>query len=273
MTTITGRTRFMAILADPIHQVMAPALINALCRSRGDDAVMVPMHVPAEALAKVVAGLREIRSFDGFIATVPHKTAMPALCDTLTADAAQVGAVNIVRRMPDGRLLGGLLDGIGFVAGLREHGIDPAGLRVYLAGAGGAASAIAFALVAAGAKSLTIANRNRERARELIERLARAHPAAELALGSPDPTGHDLVVNGTSLGLRPDDALPLDTTRLHSSQIVAEIIMQPPETALMSAARAHGCRVHPGLPMLTSQIALMAAFMRGDDPGPQGQLS
>ncbi len=273
MTPITGRTRFMAILADPIHHVMTPPLINALRHSRGEDAVMIPMHVRAEALAQVVQGLRGIESFDGFIATVPHKTAMPALCDILTAEAAQVGAVNVVRRMPDGRLVGGLLDGTGFVAGLREHGIEPAGLRVYLAGAGGAASAIAFALAAAGAKSLTIANRNGGRARELIGRLARVHPALDLAPGGPDPTGHDLVVNGTSLGLRPDDPLPLDASRLRPSQIVAEIIMQPPETALMVAARAHGCRVHPGLPMLTSQIALMAAFMRGDAPGADGRLS
>jgi shikimate dehydrogenase len=264
MTPITGRTRFMAILADPIHHVMTPPLINALCQARGQDAVMVPMHVRAEALAQVVRGLKGIESFDGFIATVPHKTAMPALCDALTDEAAQVGAVNVVRRMSDGRLLGGLLDGTGFVAGLREHGIEPAGLRVYLAGAGGAGSAIAFALAAAGVKSLTISNRNAERARELIARLARVHPALDFAPGSPDPAGHDLVVNGTSLGLRPDDPLPLDASRLHSPQIVAEIIMQPPETALMAAARARGCRVHPGLPMLTSQIALMAAFMRGE---------
>jgi shikimate dehydrogenase len=264
MTPITGRTRFMAILADPIHHVMTPPLINALCQGRGQDAVMVPMHVRAEALAQVVQGLRGIESFDGFIATVPHKTAMPALCDALTDEAVQVGAVNVVRRTPDGRLVGGLLDGKGFVAGLREHGIEPAGLRVYIAGAGGAGSAIAFALATAGAKALTIANRNAERARELIARLARVHPALDLALGGPDASGHGLVVNGTSLGLRPDDPLPLDASRLHPSQIVAEIIMQPPETALMAAARARGCRVHPGLPMLTSQIALMAAFMRGE---------
>ena len=122
----------------------------------------------------------------------------------------------------------------------------------------------AFALAAARVKSITIANRNAERARELIARLARAHPALDLASGGPDPTGLDLVVNGTSLGLSPDDPLPLDASRLHPAQIVAEIIMQPPETSLMAAARARGCRVHPGLPMLTSQIALMAAFMRGE---------
>ena len=264
MTPITGHTRLLAILADPVHHVQAPQLLNQLFQSRGDDAVMVPMHVRAEALAQVVRGLRAIGSFDGFIATVPHKTAMPALCDELTPVAAQVGAVNVVRRTPDGRLIGGLLDGAGFVAGLQAHGIEPGGLRAYLAGAGGAGSAIAWALAGAGVKRLTIANRNADRARHLIERLASVHPTLELVLGDTDPAGHDLVVNGTSLGMRPEDPLPLDASRLRPEQIVAEIIMQPAETALMAAARARGCRVHAGLPMLTAQIALMAAFLCGE---------
>jgi shikimate dehydrogenase len=270
MTPITGHTRFVAILADPIHHVMTPHLINEWFRAREEDVVMVPMHVHPGALAQVVQCLRGIESFDGFIATVPHKTAMPALCDELTAEAARVGAVNVVRRTAEGRMIGGLLDGSGFVAGLRAHGIEPAGMRVYLAGAGGAGSAIAWSLASVGVQQLTIANRHADRARQLIQRLAAAHPGLDLALGSADPRGHDLVVNGTSLGLRAEDPLPLDAARLEPGQIVAEIIMQPAETALMTAARARECRVHPGLPMLTSQIPLMAEFMRGAAHAPGG---
>ena len=268
MPSITGHTRFVGILADPIHHVMGPRLLNALYDRLGEDRVMVPMHVAADSLATVVQALRHVASFDGFVATVPHKTAVPALCDGLTAAARQAGAANIVRRTANGRLVGGLLDGLGFVAGLRAHGIEPCGLRVYLAGAGGAASAMAWALAEAGVAGLSVANRSPARAAELLERIAAAHPALPLAVAGADPSGHDLVVNGTSLGLRPDDPLPLDAARLDPAQVVAEIIMQPAETALMAAARARGCRVHPGLPMLEAQVELMAAFMRGDPPCP-----
>ncbi|MNZ94553.1 Shikimate dehydrogenase [compost metagenome] len=159
-----------------------------------------------------------------------------------------------------------MLDGEGFVSGLRSQGLDPAGRSVYLAGAGGAASAIAFALAGAGVSRLTIANRTADKARQLIDRIARQYPALTLAVGSENPAGHDMVVNGTSLGLRPGDALPLDVGLLEPQQIVAEIIMQPAETSLLLAAQARGCRIHLGAPMLTSQIALMAAFMRGSAP-------
>lgn len=263
MTTITGRTRVFGILGDPIHQVKTPQLINPLFESQGLDGVMVPLHVEPGALASTLQALRGIRNFDGFIVTVPHKIAVVPLCDELTTDARQVGAVNAVRRTAEGRLVGTILDGDGFVHGLRAAGIEPAGQAVYLAGAGGAASAIAFALAKAGVRRLTIANRSADKARSLLERVVAAFPALEGAVGTDDPSGHDLVVNATSLGLRPGDALPLDAGRLDARQIVAEIIMDPAVTPLLAAAAARGCRTHAGAPMLAGQIQLMAAFMTG----------
>ena len=261
MTDITGNTRIFGILADPIHHVKTPQGINRLLDARRFDGVMVPIHVGAEGLAAMVDGLRRMRNLGGFVVTVPHKTAMPALCDELTPAARRIGAVNVVRRSAEGRLSGGMLDGEGFVGGLRSAGIEPAGLSAYLAGAGGAASAIAYALAQAGVSRLTIANRTPAKARELIARLQEDFPGVPMQPGSDDPSQHDLVVNGTSLGLRDGDALPLDTERLSVDQIVAEIIMQPAETPLLRAARAKGCRAHFGAPMLASQVALMAAFM------------
>lgn len=261
MTTISGRTRVFGILGDPIHQVKTPQFINPLFASQGLDAVMVPLHVEPAALATTLQALRGIRNFDGFIVTVPHKVAMVSLCDDLTPDARLVGAVNAVRRTADGRLIGTILDGDGFVHGLRAAGIEPAGLSVYLAGAGGAANAIAFAVAKAGARRLTIANRSADKAATLVNRVVAAFPALEGAVGTDDPTGHDLVINATSLGLRAGDALPLDAGRLEAGQIVAEIIMDPVVTPLLAAAAARGCRTHAGAPMLAGQIQLMAAFM------------
>ena len=263
MRNITGSTQIFGILADPIHHVKTPQRINQLFAERQIDGVMVPVHVKPEGLAQAVQGLRAVQNLGGFVVTVPHKTAIVALCDEVTPEARLIGAVNVVRRTADGRLLGGMLDGEGFVAGLRSQGLDPAGRSAYLAGAGGAASAIAFALANAGVSRLTIANRTADKAQQLIDRIASRHPSLTMAVGSEDPAGHDLVVNATSLGLRTGDALPLDADRLEPHQIVAEIIMQPAETLLLLAAQARGCRIHFGAPMLASQIELMAAFMAG----------
>lgn len=260
---ITGHTRLLAIVADPIHHVKTPQRINALLRAQGIDAVMVPVHVGPDRLATVLQALRHIGNFDGCVVTVPHKTEALQLCDEVSDAARLIGAVNVVHRLPDGRLRGGMLDGIAFVDGLRGAGIEVAGMSAYLAGAGGAACAIAFALAEGGVRRLTVANRSVDKARALVERLRSVHPGLEIAIGSADPSGHDLVVNATSLGLRAGDPLPLDVSRLVPRQTVAEIIMDPAETALLAEARARGCRVHEGAPMLASQIPHMAAFMRG----------
>ncbi len=261
MVNVGGATRVFGILADPIAQVKTPEAMNALFAVRGLDAVLVPIHVGASDLETVLAGLRHMRNFGGFIATVPHKTAMLPLCDALEGDAAKIGAVNAVRRERDGRLVGAMLDGTGFVEGLRASGIDPRGLDAYVAGAGGAAAAIAFALVRAGVSRLTVANRSRDRADDLQRRLMRIYPALPVSTEEESLASADLVVNATSLGMQEGDPLPLDVSRLRPSQTVAEIIMQPAETPLVVAAREIGCRVQLGRPMLDAQIVLMARHM------------
>lgn len=261
MTTLSGKTRLYAIIADPIHHVKTPQAINRLLDERGVDGAMVAMHVRAENLEAAVRGLRAIGNLGGFVVTVPHKTTILAHCDEVSEAAQQMGAANVVRREADGRLVADMLDGKGFVAGLLGNGIEVRGRSAYLAGAGGAASAIAFALAGAGVSRLTIANRTMEKVRDLIERLSVAYPSVAVAAGTSDPSGHDLAINGTSLGLRPDDPLPLDAGKLSASQTVCEIIMDPTDTRLLVAAKGKGCPIHYGLPMLAGQVEMMAAFM------------
>lgn len=257
---ITGTTRVLGILADPIAHVKAPPGINRIARQRGRDAVMVPFQVAPADLAHFAGSLRALKSFDGAIITVPHKGAMARLCDEVSPSARAIGAVNVIRRETDGRLVGDMLDGRGFVAGLAVAGIPIRGLRAYLAGAGGAANAIAFALVEGGVAKLTIANRTRDKAEALRQRILELHPEASVFIGDSDPSGHDLIVNGTSLGMREDDASPLDTSRLTAEMIVAEVIMVPTLTPLLIAAQAKGCRIHLGKPMLDQQLELMADY-------------
>jgi len=131
MMEITGHTRLYGIVADPVAQVKTPQTMRKVFEKRGTDGVLVPMHVRSEHLAVFVQGLRGVMNFGGMIATVPHKTAMLDLCDDVTPAARLVGAVNIVRRNEDGTLSGDILDGQGFVGGLRQHGIEPRGLSVF----------------------------------------------------------------------------------------------------------------------------------------------
>jgi shikimate dehydrogenase len=260
---VTGHTRIFGILADPIYHVKTPEVMNALFKRHGVDGVLIPFHVAPDGLAAMVDGLRTMQNFGGFIATVPHKPAMLALCDEITPEAKQIGAVNCVRREADGRMVGTMLDGIGFVEAMRATGVEPRGMRAYVAGAGGAASAIAFALAAAGVRHLTISNRTATKANELVDRLRAVYPSVTASTDASTVKNHDLIVNGTSLGMKPTDAPSFDFSLIESHQIVAEAIMEPEMTPLLKAAKAKGCRIQRGKPMLESQIVLMAKHMGG----------
>ena len=261
MMEITGNTRLYGIVADPVSQVKTPQTMRKVFDKRGTDGVLVPMHVAPEGLPAFVQALRGVLNFGGMIATVPHKTAMVDLCDDITPAARLVGAVNIVRRNADGSLSGDILDGQGFLAGLRQHGIEPSGMRVFLSGAGGAAKAIAFALADAGVACLDLYNRTPAHAQDIIARLQAVYPGVSMSVVDASPAGYDLVINATSLGMKVGDPLPLDASGLSARQIIAEIIMTPVLTPLLLAAQAKGCQIQYGLPMLECQIELMADFM------------
>jgi shikimate dehydrogenase len=258
---IDGKTKLYAIVADPIEQVKTPQTLNALMRERNFNGVLVPMQVAPEHLTGWFESLRTIKNFGGLVITVPHKQAIAKLCDEVSDAARLIGAVNVVRREADGRMVGDILDGKGFVAGLRGNGIEPKGKRVFMAGAGGAANAIAFALAQAGVASLGIHNRSQDKVLDMISRLHQVHPDIDAQAVGASPVGYDIVINATSLGMKSGDLLPLDVSSLSTQQVVAEIIMKPEMTALLTQAQAQGCKIHLGLPMLRSQVALMAAFM------------
>lgn len=262
MVEITGHTRVFAILGDPIAQVKTPQVLHPEFARHGFDGVVVPMQVAPENLATLVAGLKGLKNFGGMIVTVPHKTAIVALCDEVAPHAALIGAANCIRREADGRLVATMLDGLGYVAGMRRHGIEPKGKSLYLAGAGGAANAIAFAFAEAGITRLTIANRTRARSDDLARRLATLRPDLPVSTEPASPAGHDLVINATSLGMKEGDAPPLDFAALTADQIVGEVIMAPEMTPLLIAAKAKGCRIHLGKPMLEAQIDLFLQHLR-----------
>ena len=266
---ITGATRVYLHLAHLSAHARTPQVMNAEFARRGVDAVAVSADVAPADLGGFARGLRGWRNLAGLSVTMPHKEALAAHVDELAGPAALIGAVNVVRRESDGRLVAANTDGLGFLGGLREAGHELSGRRVLLAGAGGAGRAVAFAVADAGAARLTIANRTAARAERLARDVAAAYPAVAVAAGLPDPAGHDVVINATSLGMGPGDPLPVRAGGLAPGTLVCDIVTRPARTRLLDEAAARGCVPHPGLPMLAGQVDLILEFLglSGHRPG------
>jgi shikimate dehydrogenase len=262
--TITGTTLVFFILGDPVAQVRAPEVYNVLFARHGIDAVLVPLKLPAAALPGFLSHGMGAENIGGFWATMPHKPALAALLQPADPVARIAGAVNAVRRLPDGRLEAALFDGIGFVKGLDHFGIGVQGKRVLVLGAGGGGQAVAAALAQRGPAVLALHNRTRERAEALAARLQPiAGPAARVAANN-DAAGYDLVVNCTSQGLKEGDPLPFDPTRLDAGAAVVDIIMSRQPTPLLRACRARGIQAEAGFEMLVQQVPEYLRFFGFD---------
>ncbi len=260
-SVIIGSTRLYAIIGDPIAQVGSPRVFNPIMARSGVDAVLVPMRVAAKDLATAWAGLKAIGNFDGVIFTIPHKIPMTKLVDTVLTTGKLVGAVNAARREKDGRWTADMFDGRGCVRGLRDTlGFDPDGKSALVVGAGGAGSAVACALAEAGARRMTIADTVGARAGRLARVVTGTYTATAAQTGAADPKGHDLIVNCTPLGMKPDDLLPLDAGALKKSMTVVDIVLLPEPSKLLAAATAKGCQVMNGLAMLKGQAMEVSRF-------------
>lgn len=262
---ITGRTRIMFILGDPVDHVVGTDILNRFFESENLDVAVSPLQIARGDLADALSMLRRIDNVAGFGITIPHKIAALSLVDDLTEAARDIGAVNFVRRNEGGTLTGHNVDGAGFIEGLERHGFAPSRAKVLVVGAGGVGRAIAFALARAGAARLVIANRTASAADDLAAAINAAVPGFQAEAVSTDalpPLGEfDLLVNATALGMKPDDPLPFDPAGLSPQTTVAEVVMSPAKTRVLLAAEAKGCRIVPGAAMMAGQPALVASFL------------
>jgi shikimate dehydrogenase len=235
--------------------------MNGFLKQNGVNGVVVPAHVHPQELADVLKGLRSIQNLAGIIVTVPHKIAIMQLCDVLEDSALIAGAVNVIRRTPEGMLVGANYDGAGFVQSVRDRIGGVEGKSVYMLGAGGVARAIAFAFASAGVGRLAIHNRTEDKAAELAGAVQQHCPAVEVSLAGTRPEGFDVALNASTVGMGAGDAPPFSLDGLSRDCLVADVIMQPLITPLLAEAQRRGNPVCTGNGMLEHQLAAFSKFL------------
>ncbi|HVE53479.1 MAG TPA: ThiF family adenylyltransferase [Ramlibacter sp.] len=251
---VNGSTDLIAHLGWPTHAFKAPMIYNPYFESIGVNALVVPMGCTPENFAQVLPAVFRLENMRGALITMPHKVSVVDLVDEVSATVKVAGSCNAVKRLPDGRLLGDMFDGEGFVRGLARKGMQLRGARALVVGSGGVGSAIAASLAAAGVAELALFDMNGDTADTLAQRLAAHYPAVRVQTGSRDPAGCDLVVNGTPLGMNAGDPLPVDVSRMEPHAFAGEVVMKTEMTPFLAAAQARGCRVQVGTDMLFQMI-------------------
>ncbi len=266
---ISGKTRLLALIGQPVGHSLSPAMHNAAFAADGLDFVYVCLDVDPDCLPAAVRGAQALK-FRGFNVTTPHKRATIPLLDELDGGARISGAVNTVV-IEGSKMRGYNTDGGGMVMACDEAGIELSGKRVLLLGSGGTAAAIAFAFCEAGVGELHITGRTIEHATLLRDRLRLAgtmklsvHPLEGLEQGVPDA---DVVVNATPLGMKEGDAMPVPAEYVREGTVFCDVVYRPgEETPLVRLARERGVPVVAGDRMLLYQGVLAQRLWTGRDP-------
>ncbi len=250
---LTGTSRFYAIIGHPIAQVRSPTVFNGYIADHDYDGAMVAMDILPSAVNGFFAMLRGWKNCGGVGVTVPHKQAALANCDEASDRAKRIGACNLVQRTEDGRLIGDMTDGLGFLAALAKHGVNVTGKRFVLIGAGGAGSAIAHAVADNGAKRLAVLDIDTARRETLLASLRGHYPNVDISDEAGNPTEIDILANATPMGMKPDDPLPFPLDGIRTDAMVADAVTKPPMTRFLEAARARGCPIQRGNEMADAQ--------------------
>jgi len=257
---INGNTKLIAHLGYPTHTFKAPLIYNPYFDEMGIEAAVVPMGVRAEDYPAFLKLVFKLSNIHGALVTMPHKIATVGLLDEISKNVQAAGACNAVRLSEDGRLVGDMFDGEGFVRGVLRRGRVIKGKRAIIAGAGGVGSAIAASLAQAGVRELAINDAHAGTMNDLAGRLRRYYPELQVLTGTTDPAGYDIVVNATPLGMRDDDPLPFDVQQIAASAFVGEVVLKQEITPFLAAARARGCEFQIGVDMLFEQIPAYLEF-------------
>jgi shikimate dehydrogenase len=252
---INAATRLCAVFGMPIKHSASPAMHNAAFAALGLNWRYVACEVDPQNLRAAIAGARAM-GFAGLNLTVPHKLLALDMVDHLDASARQWGAVNTIHFTERGAV-GYNTDAGAIITSLRQDlKMELRGASVLLLGAGGAGRTAALKLASEQVGKLFLVNRTQSKAEEIAAEIRRQFPAVSVATAYP-ATGVDLVLNATSLGLRPGDASPLNGTKfsLGQARAVYDMVYRPPETPLLQAAQQAGCKTANGLGMLLHQGA------------------
>ncbi|ADY56230.1 Shikimate dehydrogenase [Syntrophobotulus glycolicus DSM 8271] len=242
-----------AVIGNPVKHSLSPVMHMAGFLASGIDASYEAITVPSGELDAYVQMLSE--QYHGWNITYPYKEDMIKYLDDVSEEAQALGAVNTVKN-ERGKLYGYNTDGAGFVAAVQNAGFVPAGNRVAVIGAGGAARAVIYALAKEEAE-ITIVNRNQQKAGELARQIENkfGRPVNCVPFDKGEwMLSSGLIIQGTPIGMQ-DEPFPLVLEGIKEKVLAVDLIYKPLQTNFLKQAQNLGCRIMNGLEMLLYQGA------------------
>lgn len=262
---ITGHTRLICLLGDPVSHSISPAMHNLSFETLGLDYVYLAFQTNVEQFDATISTLKQIGA-RGFNCTMPCKRIAAQTCDELSSAAKLMNSVNTVV-IENGKFIGHNTDGVGYMKSVQDAGHDIIGKQMTLLGAGGASSAILAQAALDGLTHINIFAR-KGASWDIMQNqvdLVNAQTNCEVTLNEladeqalkTSIADSAILVNGSSVGMAPntDHCLIPDSSYFHPELIVSDVIYNPRKTKLLSMAEEAGLATFNGMYMLLYQGA------------------
>lgn len=278
---ISGTTGLLALIGSPIGHSGSPAMYNYCFEKLGLDYAYLAFDIKIPEVKDAIAAMRTFR-MRGCNVTMPCKTEVVKYMDELSEAAKIIGAVNTIVN-EDGKLIGHITDGEGFVDNLKDHGVDIKDKKITVAGGGGAATAIQVQCALSGAKEISIFNIKDEffqRTLDTAEKIRKACPKcvvnvydiADQEKMKAEILSSDIFANATIVGMKPmeNESVVKDLTSFHKNLVVCDAVYNPKETKLLREAKEAGCQCISGEGMLVWQGAAAFKLYTGQEMPVEG---
>jgi len=273
---ISGHTGLLALIGSPVGHSGSPAMYNYSFEKLGIDYAYVAFDVKEADVPKALEAMK-LFNMRGMNVTMPDKIAAAKCVDELSPAARIIGAVNTIVN-DNGKLTGYITDGEGFVANLKDNGVDIKGKKMVVCGGGGAATAIQVQCALDGASEIKIFNKNDSffpRTVETAKKITEAAPQCAVSVHDIDDEEAfnaairecDIFVNGTIVGMKPMDDVSIvkDTSVFRPGLVVCDVVYNPEETKMLKEAKAAGCTTIGGKGMLLWQGVAAFKLYTGQD--------
>ncbi|MCI0967107.1 shikimate dehydrogenase [Clostridioides difficile] len=263
---ISGRTGLFALIGTPVGHSKSPVMYNYSFKKLDLDYRYLAFDITVD---KVKEALLAIKTFNikGANVTMPCKSAVTEYMDELSPAARIIGACNTIVN-DNGKLVGHITDGVGYVRNLKENGVEVKGKKITIMGAGGAATAIQVQCALDRAREISIFNPKDDfykRAEQTVENIKKDVPECVVNLYDLEDTNKlyeeiqssDILTNATLIGMKPYDNETniKDTSVLRKDLVVTDVVYNPKKTKMIEDAEANGCKAIGGLGMLLYQGA------------------
>ncbi len=239
------------VVGNPINHSLSPELHNYWIKQNGLDALYEKKELSDNELENLILDIKKT-SINGVNVTIPYKNSVIPYLDELSEQAKITQSVNTIY-LKDKKVIGHNTDIEGFENAIKNINFNFNNKKIFILGAGGVVPSIIYSSIKMGSSEILISNRTKEKA----EKIKSIFENVKLINWGEIPN-FDVIINATSLGLRPEDKLNLDFTKVGKNKLFYDVIYNPSETNFLKEGKKLGNKCENGKLMFIYQA--FAAF-------------